>query len=433
MASNTSAWACRARDYDDYYSDFANRTLWPLFHFRPSLVDFKRGAYEGYLRVNALFADRLASRLRPDDVVWVHDYHLIPLGSLLRDRGVRARCGFFLHTPLPPQELLTILPVHRELFGMTAAYDLVGFHTRRYVQCFHDYARDELGAEINERGVYSLQGGRRSFRVGVFPIGIDTARVAADARHATAHTAVRRLRLSLEHRALLIGVDRLDYSKGLPERFRAFSRFLDEHPDWHRRVTLLQIAPSSRGEVREYRQLRRELEGIAGAINGRYAEPDWVPLRYVNKAYQQATLAGFYRLARVGLVTPFRDGMNLVAKEYVAAQDPNDPGVLLLSRFAGAAEELDAALLVNPFDGEGMALALHAALLMPLAERKARWRTMMDVLERQDLTAWRRSFLDALTGQFETSPKPVLATLPGLEPTTPPPARSRRAHDRRLH
>jgi trehalose 6-phosphate synthase len=335
-------------DHDDYYAGFANRTLWPLFHFRPSLVDFARRTYEGYLRVNGLFADGLSRRLLPDDVIWVHDYHLLPLGSLLRERGVRASCGFFLHTPLPPRELLTILPVHRELFGTLAAYDLVGFHTRGYVHCFRDYACEELGAEINERGVYSVQGGRHSFHVGAFPIGIDTARVASDARHATGHVAARRLRLSLEQRALVIGVDRLDYSKGLPERFRAFARFLAEHPDWHRRVTLLQIAPSSRGEVREYRQVRRELEGIAGAINGRYAEPDWVPLRYVNKAYQQATLAGFYRLARVGMVTPFRDGMNLVAKEYVAAQDPEDPGVLLLSRFAGAAEELDAALLVNP-------------------------------------------------------------------------------------
>ena len=244
---------------------------------------------------------------------------------------------------------------------------------------------------------------------------------------------MRRLRLSLEHRALLIGVDRLDYSKGLPERFRAFSRFLDEHPDWHRRVTLLQIAPSSRGEVREYRQLRRELEGIAGAINGRYAEPDWVPLRYVNKAYQQATLAGFYRLARVGLVTPFRDGMNLVAKEYVAAQDPDDPGVLVLSRFAGAAEELDAALLVNPFDGEGMALALHAALLMPLAERKARWRTMMDVLETagpDGVAAQLPGFADrAIRRRTQGRCSPPC---PDWKPL-PPPGRSRRAPDRRLH
>jgi trehalose 6-phosphate synthase len=420
-------------DHDDYYAGFANRTLWPLFHFRPGLVDFRRRTYEGYLRVNALFADRLATRLRDDDVIWVHDYHLLPLGSLLRERGVRTSCGFFLHTPLPPQELLTMLPVHRELFSTLSAYDLVGFHTGRYVRCFRDYACDELDAEINERGVYSVEGGRHSFRVGAFPIGIDTAQVASDARQASTHSAARRLRLSLEQRVLVIGVDRLDYSKGLPERFRAFALFLAGYPDWHRRVTLLQIAPSSRGEVREYRQVRRELEGIAGAINGRYAEPDWVPLRYVNKAYQQATLAGFYRLAKVGMVTPFRDGMNLVAKEYVAAQDPDDPGVLMLSRFAGAAEELDAALLVNPFDGEGMASALHAALVMPLAERKARWRSMMDVLEKQDVTAWRRSFLEALTGQFDAPARPELATLPGLDLPAPPPGAGRRAPDRRLH
>jgi len=386
------------KDYDDYYAGFANRTLWPLFHFRPGLVDFSRDAYAGYLRVNALFADHLAGFLRPDDVVWIHDYHLLPLPAMLRERGVRSRIGFFLHTPLPPPALLTMLPVHRELFGALACCDLVGFHTQSYVRAFHDYAIAELGAEVNERGVHSVQGGRQSFRVDAFPIGVDVAQVAGDAVHASGLAATRRLQQSLDGKALVIGVDRLDYSKGLPERFRAFGRFLAAYPDQHRRVTLLQIAPSSRGEVPEYLQLRRELEGIAGAINGRYAEPDWVPVRYVNKAFQPATLAGFFRLARVGLVTPFRDGMNLVAKEYVAAQDPDDPGALVLSRFAGAAEELDAAVLVNPFDPDGVAQALRAALLMPLAERKARWREMMDLIQANDIEAWRHRFLAALSG-----------------------------------
>ena len=385
------------KDYDEYYAGFANRTLWPLFHFRPGLVDFDRQAWAGYLRVNALFADRLAALLRPTDRVWIHDYHLLPLAAMLRERGVRARIGFFLHTPLPPLELMRMLPVHRELFGALACCDLVGFHTESYVRAFHDYALAELGAEVNERGVYSVEGGRQSFRIAAFPIGVDPLQIAGDARHAVTLSATRRLQRSMDGKSLVIGVDRLDYSKGLPERFRAFGRFLSCFPDQQRRVSLLQIAPSSRGEVPEYRDLRRELEGISGAINGRWAEPDWVPLRYVNKAFQPATLAGFYRLARVGLVTPFRDGMNLVAKEYVCAQDPDDPGVLVLSRFAGAAEELDAAVLVNPYDADGMAQALHAALLMPLAERCARWEAMMQVLRRNDIDAWRRSFLAMLS------------------------------------
>jgi trehalose 6-phosphate synthase len=385
------------KDYDEYYAGFANRTLWPLFHFRPGLVDFDRQAWAGYLRVNALFADRLAALLRPNDQVWIHDYHLLPLAAMLRERGVRARIGFFLHTPLPPPDLLRMLPVHRELFGALVACDIVGFHTRGYVAAFHDYVVGELGAEVNERGVYSVQGGRHSFRVAAFPIGVDPLQIAGDAGRASELAAARRLQQSLEGKQLVIGVDRLDYSKGLPERFRAYGRFLSRYPDCHRRVALLQIAPSSRGEVPEYRELRRELEGLAGAINGRWAEPDWVPLRYVNKAFQPATLAGFYRLARVGLVTPFRDGMNLVAKEYVCAQDPEDPGVLVLSRFAGAAEELAAAVLVNPYDADGVARALHAALLMPLAERRARWEAMMAVLRRNDIDAWRRSFLAMLS------------------------------------
>ena len=385
------------RDHDEYYAGFANRTLWPLFHFRPGLVDFNRQDYLGYLRVNALFADRLATVLRPSDHVWIHDYHLLPLAAMLRERGVRSRIGFFLHTPLPPPDMLRMLPPHRELFGALACCDLVGFHTPGYVRAFHDYVMAELDAEVNERGVYSVQGGRHSFRIADFPIGVDPLQIAADAQHASTLVSARRLQQSLDDKTLVIGVDRLDYSKGLPERFRAFGRFLSQHADQHRRVTFLQIAPASRGEVPEYRELRRELEGIAGAINGRWAEPDWVPLRYVNKAFQPSTLAGFYRMAKVGLVTPFRDGMNLVAKEYVCAQDPADPGVLVLSRFAGAAEELDAALLVNPYDADGVAQALRAALLMPQAERQSRWEAMMEVLRRNDIASWRQRFLAMLS------------------------------------
>jgi trehalose 6-phosphate synthase len=385
-----------AEEYQEYYNGFANRTLWPLFHFRSSLVEFKRRDWHSYVAVNQRFADRLVELIEPDDLVWIHDYHLIPLASLLRAHGVRARLGFFLHTPFPPLDLLRMLPVHRELFEAFAAYDLVGFHTKDYLRAFNDYIADEVGAETNESGVTSVQGGRRSFRTGVFPIGIDVDRVARQAAKAAAGASCRHLVKSLAGRKLVIGVDRLDYSKGLPERFRAFGRFLDESPEHHRHVTFLQIAPISRTDVAEYGVLRAELERIAGAINGQHAEADWTALRYVNRSYTQTTLAGFFRVARIGLVTPLRDGMNLVAKEYVAAQDPADPGVLVLSRFAGAARELDGAILVNPHDSEAMADALRAALAMPLAERQARWHAMMDVLRRNDIHQWRHAFLGAL-------------------------------------
>jgi trehalose 6-phosphate synthase len=397
------------RDHADYYAGFANGTLWPLFHFRPGLVAFDRTAWEGYLRVNAVFADRLAAMLAPEDVVWVHDYHLIPLGAMLRERGVRAKLGFFLHTPFPPADILTVLPVHRELFESLTAYDLVGFQTERNARAFRDYLVDESHAEVNEHGVISLQGGRRSFRIGTFPIGIDVAAVTRLAEDAMRGDAYRQLAASIGGRTLAIGVDRLDYSKGLPQRFETFGRMLELHPEWQRRVTLLQIAPSSRGEVAEYRRLRRELERIAGSINGRWADPDWVPIRYVNKGYDHQSLMGFYRLAKVGVVTPLRDGMNLVAKEYLASQDPDDPGVLVLSRFAGAARELRAAMLVNPWDVEGSADTLRAALSMTRADRVARWRECMDVLGRNDITAWRRAFLSQL---MAGSPQHALALTP---------------------
>ena len=381
-------------DHDHFYDGFANRTLWPLLHYRPDLVDYSRGHLDGYLRVNGIFADRLAALVEPADVIWVNDYHLIPLASMLRERGVRNRIGFFLHTPLPAAGLLIALPRHRELLETLAAYDLVGVHTARDLRSLEEYFVHETGARLR-RG-HRLRLGHRRFRAGVFPIGIDTRHVAEAAAKAGALDPIEDLRSSLEGRALIIGVDRLDYSKGLPQRFDAYARLLERVPAWHRRVSFLQIAPPSRGTVPEYRQIRRDLERKAGHINGMYAAPDWVPIRYVNKSFPHSVLSGYYRNAKVGLVTPMRDGMNLVAKEYVASQNPEDPGVLVLSRFAGAAQELGEALLVNPADTEEVADALETALAMPVEERRVRWRAMMDVLERQDITAWRRSFLAAL-------------------------------------
>ncbi|QNK00161.1 alpha,alpha-trehalose-phosphate synthase (UDP-forming) [Dyella telluris] len=382
-------------DHDDFYDGFANRTLWPLLHFRPDLVDYDRKHLAGYLRVNNLFAEQLMSLIHPSDLVWVNDYHLIPLAAMLRERGVRNRIGFFLHTPLPPASLLIALPRHMELLETLASYDLVGLHTARDRRALEEYFLHEVGATMRRDGRIRTPEGR-SFRAEAFPIGIDTPEVVASASHANEHKEIHDLKQSLEGRALIIGVDRLDYSKGLPERFQAYARLLERSPQLHRKVSFLQIAPPSRGGVPEYRQIRRDLERMAGHINGMYAAPDWVPIRYVNNSFPHSLLSGYYRSARVGLVTPLRDGMNLVAKEYVASQDPDDPGVLVLSRFAGAAQELAGALLVNPADTEEVAEALGVALEMPLHERRRRWRQMMDVLEKQDVTAWRNAFLRRL-------------------------------------
>src|SRR5690606_32565227 len=348
--------------------------------------------------VNARVARKLAPHIGPEDLVWVHDYHLVPMGEELRRAGFTNRMGFFLHTPLPAPEILTALPEHETLMRGLCAYDLVGFQTDTDLRAFHEYIVLEARGELLDDGLVRAFG--RTLRAAVFPIGIDTENVVQQAQIAARSRQTERLRQSLVDRKLIIGVDRLDYSKGIPVRFQAFERLLEEYPANRGRVTMMQIAPPSRADVAEYIEIRQVLETLAGHINGRFAEFDWVPIRYLNKGFNRRTLTGFLRTARIGLVTPLRDGMNLVAKEYVASQDPEAPGVLVLSRFAGAARELDAALIVNPYDIEGVADALQRALEMPLAERKERWEAMMRCVVENNVTAWREAFVDAL----ETAP-----------------------------
>ncbi|MGH8234870.1 MAG: alpha,alpha-trehalose-phosphate synthase (UDP-forming), partial [Rhodanobacteraceae bacterium] len=380
-------------EYDAYYLGFSNRTLWPLLHFQPTVMQYSREQYAGYRAVNRLFAKKLAPLLRDDDRIWIHDYHLIPLAAELRALGIAARMGFFLHIPLPPPELLVNLPCHEDLMTTLGAYDLVGVQVRDDAGALFRYFLGVLGT--SRSGDVIELGGRRT-RVASFPISIDTAEVARQSQNVLGNTALRKLRASLDDRKLAIGVDRLDYSKGIPRRFAAFGQFLAEHREWRSKVSFLQIAPPSREEVLEYRELRSKLERFAGATNGRYAEPDWVPIRYVNRSFAQTTLAGFYRIAQLALVTPLRDGMNLVAKEFVAAQPPDDPGALVLSRFAGAAHELPQAILVNPYDPEAMVEGIEQGLTMSKAERRERWLAMFEHLSRHDIAAWQREFLAAL-------------------------------------
>jgi trehalose 6-phosphate synthase len=374
------------RDYEEYYNGFANRTLWPLMHYRLDLTEFSRQNYSGYERVNALFAERLLPHMKDDDVVWVHDYHLIPMADQLRHAGCSQRMGFFLHIPWPALEVFLALPNHREIVKQMCAYDMLGFQTERDLANFRHYIVQEVGGRMEPDGTI-LAFGRR-LKAGAFPISTDTQRVVEFAQEAADARQTLRLKDSLRGRDMLIGVDRLDYSKGLLQRFRAFGNLLRDYPANRGRVVFLQVAPPSRQDVPEYVQLRQQLESEAGHVNGAYAEFDWNPIRYLNKGFSRRILAGFLRLARVGAVTPLRDGMNLVAKEYVAAQNGDDPGVLMLSRFAGAAQELDGALLVNPYDSEGMAEAMQTALAMPLEERRERWQTMFRRIETHDVDAW---------------------------------------------
>jgi trehalose 6-phosphate synthase len=380
-------------EYDAYYLGFSNRTLWPLLHFQPTMMQYSRAQYAGYRAVNKLFAEKLAPLLREDDRIWIHDYHLIPLAAELRARGIGARIGFFLHVPLPPPELLINLPCHEELLTTLTACDLVGVQGRDDAKALFRYFLRVIGTD-RSGDVIELDGRRTC--IASFPISIDTAEIARQSQESLGNTTLRKLRASLDDRKLAIGVDRLDYSKGLPRRFAAFGRFLAEHREWRSKVSFLQIAPPSREEVPEYRELRSKLERFAGATNGRYAEPDWVPIRYVNRSFAHATLAGFYRIAQLALVTPLRDGMNLVAKEFIAAQPPDDPGALVLSRFAGAAAELPQAILVNPYDPEGLVEGIAQGLTMSKAERRTRWSEMFEYLSQHDIAAWRKAFLEAL-------------------------------------
>jgi trehalose 6-phosphate synthase len=389
-------------DYDAYYIGYANSTLWPLCHYRLGLIEFRRAAFQGYQRVNANFAKALLPLLRPDDVIWVHDYHLIPLGAELRKLGVKCRIGFFLHIPFPAKEVFLALPDHLALARAMTHYDLVGFQTENDVEAFLGYLTGETGARVSKDG--RVQAFGRTTQVKALPIGIDTDAFAETARIATSSPETIRLARSLTGRSLVIGVDRLDYSKGLPRKIEALGELLEQHPEHRRKVTYLQISPTSRDSVAQYRALRREIDSLSGRVNGRYAEFDWAPVRYLNRSFSRGTLSGFYRLARVGFVVPLRDGMNLVAKEFVAAQDPEDPGVLILSRFAGAARELETALIVNPFDVDSLTDALHRGLTMPLSERIARWEPMFDALRANPIDAWCDRFLAALQEDTHESP-----------------------------
>jgi trehalose 6-phosphate synthase len=384
-----------AGDYQEYYNGFANRVLWPIFHYRADLAEFTSIDLGGYLRVNARFADALARFVQPDDTLWVHDYHLMPLAKELRARGYDNPVGFFLHIPCPPPDLLEVLPQHAETLGALAQYDLVGVQTEQDAENLGRYFMARGAEPRRGEGVFELDGHRVQVRA--FPVAIATRVYARAARNAARSKLVADLRDSLAGRHLILGVDRLDYSKGIAHRIQAFGQFLENYPECRGKVTFLQVTPKSRSSVPEYAEMEQALNGLVGQVNGRYGEPAWTPIRYVNRSFSRAALAGLYRSARVGLVTPLRDGMNLVAKEYVAAQAPEDPGVLVLSQFAGAAAELGgSALLVNPHETEAMAEAIRIALDMPLAERRERHGRMLAHLLDHDIDRWAEAYLSAL-------------------------------------
>ena len=360
----------------------------------PELMTFDRRNAQVYRAVNEKMATSLAPMLRSNDLLWIHDYHLMAMPAMLRARGITAPIGFFLHIPFPSADMLASVPEAGALIRDLVSADLIGFQTQNDVENFAEAAHRLAGATRLTGGWLHVDG--RRVRLGAFPVEIEAREFAATAETAWRGAPTERLRRSLQGQKLVLGVDRLDPTKGLIQRLAGYRRLLETRPDWRRRVTMLQIAAESRKDVTAYQTLREAVDREGGAINSEWSEPDWTPLRIVARAGARSTMAGYMREARVGLVTPVRDGMNLVAKEYIAAQDPQDPGVLVLSRFAGASRQLGAALIVNPHDPDELADALDSALRMSLVERQERWQACWRAIDGVTPVLWGRTFLATL-------------------------------------
>ena len=382
-------------DFEAYYSGFCNGSLWPLCHYFPGRFRYDATEHVAYQAVNRRIAAAVARVATSSSPIWVHDYQLISAGRYLRAERMNGPLGFFLHIPFPHIEVLRILPAYAELVRDLCQYDLVGFQTEQDLRAFRSAVRDVFGEEAISAATHIAADGRR-VGVGVFPIGVDVESIAARAAAARGDDQVQRLVAGLLGRKLLLGVDRLDYSKGLIERFTAYRHLLESSPEHLGKITYIQIAPLGRMNVAAYAEIRNALEQAAGHTNGQYADTDWTPIRYLNRDFPHDVLLGFLRCANVCVVTPVRDGMNLVAKEFVAAQDPEDPGVLVLSNMAGAARELTDAILVNPYDEHAVAAALREALELPVAERRGRHAKMLAVLRRNTIRHWHESFVAAL-------------------------------------
>jgi trehalose 6-phosphate synthase len=364
-----------------YYAGFCNRALWPLFHGFPSRVRYHDADWLAYVAANNEFARHAQKLAAHDGTVWLHDYHLLLAGQAMRRNGFTGPIGLFLHIPFPHPDLFATLPWADELLAAMLALDLIGFHTEQWANNFRACAASRMPA-------------RALPEVEVLPIGVDplTFRVETG----TIDRDIAGLRAGLGDRKLILGVDRLDYAKGIPERLLAFERLLETSPTWRGKVSFVQVSVPSRADVPEYAELKHHVENLVGRINGRFGEADWVPVRYLYRSYDHRVLSQLYRLADVALVTPLRDGLNLVAKEFVVAQDAANPGVLVLSRFAGAAEELRDAVLTNPFHPDGLASDIDRALRMDAPERMRRHSLMTATLADQTPQRWATMFIDRL-------------------------------------
>ena len=394
-----------AEEVSRYYEQVANGVLWPLFHYLLDHVPLRVEHWDTYEAVNARFADAVAARYRPGDQVWVHDYQLMRVPALLRARCPGARIGFFLHIPFPCAEVFATLPARRPVLEGLLGADVVGFHTRGYARHFARSVRRVLGREPEGDGTFLVDG--RPVRTGIFPMGVDAAGYERRAHAPAVDAELLALAPPGEgprdgpgEVALFVGIDRLDYTKGIPRRLLAFEQLLLRHPGLRERVRLVQVAVPSRTAVPAYQEFRTSVDALVGRINGAFGTPRWTPVHYLYRALTEVQLLALYRAARVMLVTPVRDGMNLVAKEFVASRRDED-GVLVLSEFVGAADELGEALRVNPYDVDATAEAYHVALTMPRAERRRRMQALRARVRGYDVDAWAASFLRALGGEVD--------------------------------
>jgi trehalose 6-phosphate synthase len=378
----------------DFYLGFCNEVLWPLFHGLLDRCRFQARCWDVYRRVNRKYAAAIERAAEPGQLVWVHDYHLMTVGEELRNLGCESRLGFFLHIPFPPPDLFERLPWGRAILKALLRYDVVGFQTRRDWRNFLDCIRLLCPTENRVHGdvVLSRDTPERPTRVGVHPISIEWSVFGDKARAAAVGARAAELRAEVGTELMILGVDRLDYTKGVPEKLSGFERALERYPELRGRVTLVQLVIPSRVKIPEYHRLKARIEGLVGRINGRFTRRGWAPIQYQFGSWPQAELLAFYRGADVALVTPLRDGMNLVSKEYVAASV--ERGALILSEFAGSAEELrDGALLVNPHDTEAMAGAIHRALTLSAPEQRERLERMQAWVREHDVHDWVRAFL----------------------------------------
>ncbi|MGD8627485.1 MAG: bifunctional alpha,alpha-trehalose-phosphate synthase (UDP-forming)/trehalose-phosphatase [bacterium] len=379
-------------DIEYYYHGFSNKTIWPLFHYFPIYTVYNKHFWDAYKRVNREFCDEVLRTARKGDTIWIHDYQLMLLPKMLREELPDATIGFFLHIPFVSSEVFRLLPWRREILEGILGADLVGFHTYDYVRHFDESVRRVCGYEHNF-GFISV--GSRTVRVDAFPMGIDYKHYSTAGERPGVQEQCRRIRRRIGDRKLILGIDRLDYTKGIPERLEVFDLFLERNPEYRGNLTLVMVAVPSRTGVEHYRMLKRRVDELVGRINGKYGSIDWIPVWYLYRSVPFDKLIALYKLSDVALVTPLRDGMNLIAKEFVASKT-DGKGVLILSEMAGAAKELGEALIVNPNNQEEIVAAMEQALSMPEEDQIERNRVMQHRLARYSIGGWVGDFMDRL-------------------------------------